>query len=188
LKTTVSPNPFEFKRFRTLCKIPGIGCPFTQSVLREGPSFNKKGKSMTQNSANSSSISDLPRCQHHFRSGSQCRLTASGGDSTLCAKHARAQQKLAESSGSVAELTEDIGGFESAYEVHELLSRLQQLLSEKRISPRLAGVMAYISSLHLRTLAAINRADEDDKVTIIMDAPRPDRSKDQDYSPAIQRT
>jgi hypothetical protein len=128
---------------------------------------------MTENSANSCSTNDLPRCQHHFHSGSQCRLTASGTDSALCTKHARAQQKLAESSGSVAQLTEDIGGFKSADEVHELLSRLQQLLSEKRISPRLAGVMAYISSLHLRTLAAIDR--EDDKVTIIMDAPRPIR-------------
>jgi hypothetical protein len=128
---------------------------------------------MTQNSAKPSSINDLPRCQHYFRSGRQCRLTVSGADSTLCAKHA--QQKQSESSGSVAELTDDIGGFKSALEVHELLSRLQQLLSEKRISPRLAGVMAYISSLHLRTLAAINREDEDDKVTIIMDGPRPIR-------------
>ncbi|MFI5096132.1 MAG: hypothetical protein ACHQIK_22150 [Candidatus Acidiferrales bacterium] len=131
---------------------------------------------MTQNAANSCSTNDLPRCQHRFRSGSQCRLTASGADSALCTKHARALQKQSESSGSVAQLTEDIGGFKSALEVHELLSRLQQLLSEKRISPRHAGVMAYISSLHLRTLAAINREDEDDdKVTIIMDAPRPIR-------------
>jgi hypothetical protein len=128
---------------------------------------------MTQISANSSSINVLPRCQYHFRSGRHCRLTVSGADSTLCAKHARAQQKLSESVGSVAQLTDDIGGFDSAYEVHELLSRLQQLLSEKRISPRLAGVMAYISSLHLRTLAAFDR--EDDKVTIVMDAPRPQR-------------
>jgi hypothetical protein len=37
LKATVSPNLFAMKRFRTLCKIPGIGYPFTQSVLREGP-------------------------------------------------------------------------------------------------------------------------------------------------------
>ena len=139
---------------------------------------------MTQNSAKPSSINDLPRCQHHFRSGRHCRLTVSGADSTLCAKHA--QQKQSESSGSVAELTEDIGGFKSADEVHELLSRLQQLLSEKRISPRLAGVMAYISSLHLRTLAVLDR--DDDKVTIIMDGPRPDRSQDEDHSPAIQRT
>ena len=143
---------------------------------------------MTQNSANPSSTNDLPRCQHRFRSGSQCRLIVSRADSTVCNKHARAQQKQSDSSGSVAELTEDIGAFKSAYEVHELLSRLQQLLSEKRISPRHAGVMAYISSLHLRTLAAINREDADDKVTIIMNAPRPDRSQDEDHSPAIQRT
>jgi hypothetical protein len=46
----------------------------------------------------------------------------------------------------------------------------------KRISPRHVGVMAYISSLHLRTLAAIDREEGDhDKVTIIMDAPRPIR-------------
>jgi hypothetical protein len=131
---------------------------------------------MTENSTNSSSTNDLPRCQHRFRSGSQCRLAVSSAASDLCTKHARAQQKLAESSGSVAQLTEDIGGFKSAYEVHELLSRLQQLLSEKRISPRLAGVMAYISSLHIRTLAAIDREDgDDDHVTIIMDGPRPIR-------------
>jgi len=132
---------------------------------------------MTNDSANSSPINPLPRCQHHFRSGSECRLTTSSADSVLCTKHARAQQKLSESSGSVAQLTEDIGGFESANEVHELLSRLQQLLSEKRISPRLAGVMAYISSLHLRTLAAIDREDaEDDNVIIsLKNAPRPIR-------------
>jgi hypothetical protein len=31
LKTTVSFNPFEIMRFRTLCKIPGIGYPPHQS-------------------------------------------------------------------------------------------------------------------------------------------------------------
>src|SRR6266852_2452815 len=37
LKANLSSNSFAIKRFRTLCKIPGIGYPFTQSVLREGP-------------------------------------------------------------------------------------------------------------------------------------------------------
>jgi hypothetical protein len=37
LKATVSSNSLEIKRFRTLCKIPGIGYPFTQSGSCEGP-------------------------------------------------------------------------------------------------------------------------------------------------------
>jgi hypothetical protein len=36
-QTSVSSISFEINRFRTFCKIPGIGYPFTQSVLREGP-------------------------------------------------------------------------------------------------------------------------------------------------------
>jgi hypothetical protein len=44
-QATVSSNSLEIKRFRTLCKIPGIGYPFTQSGLCEGftqlaPSFD----------------------------------------------------------------------------------------------------------------------------------------------------
>jgi hypothetical protein len=37
LNATVSSNPFVIKCLRTLCKIPGIGYPFTQSALGEGP-------------------------------------------------------------------------------------------------------------------------------------------------------
>jgi hypothetical protein len=37
LKATVPSNSFEIKPFRTLCKIPGIGYPFTQSAFCEGP-------------------------------------------------------------------------------------------------------------------------------------------------------
>jgi hypothetical protein len=37
LKAAVSSNSFAIKRFRTLCKIPGIGYPFTQSAFCEGP-------------------------------------------------------------------------------------------------------------------------------------------------------
>jgi hypothetical protein len=55
----------------------------------------------------------------------------------------------------------------------EVILRPSSKVSEKRISPRLAGVMAYFSSLHLRTLAVLDR--DDDKVTIIMDGPRPIR-------------
>ncbi len=152
-QTSCPSNSFAFNHFRTLCQIPGIGYL---------PSSNKKGKIMTQNSTKSSSINDLPRCQHRFRSGHQCRLAVSSTVSDLCTKHARARQKQSESPGLAALLTADIGEFKSAYDVHDFLSRLQQLLAEKCISPRHAGVMAYISSLHLRTLAAIQHETDDD--------------------------
>jgi hypothetical protein len=37
LKTTVSSNPLGIKRFRTLCKIPGIGYPLSPLATRHSP-------------------------------------------------------------------------------------------------------------------------------------------------------
>jgi hypothetical protein len=39
LKATVSSNSFSIKRFRTLCKIPGIGYPLSPLVSRHSPLF-----------------------------------------------------------------------------------------------------------------------------------------------------
>jgi hypothetical protein len=50
--------------------------------------------------------------------------------------------------------------------------------------------MAYTCNLLLRTLPAIYQEthDDNDHLTVIWDAPRPDRSQEPDYSPPIQRT
>jgi hypothetical protein len=42
-----SRNSFPIKSFRTLCKTPGIGYPFTQSVLREGPHLHRASTSFS---------------------------------------------------------------------------------------------------------------------------------------------
>jgi hypothetical protein len=60
-----------------------------------------------------------------------------------------------------------------------------------RVSPRRASVLAYITNQLLHSHRAIDYDDDrhsDEPVTIIMDVPRPDRSQDEDFSPAIQRT
>jgi hypothetical protein len=57
-------------------------------------------------------------------------------------------------------------------------------------SPPRASVLAYITNQLLHSHHAIDREThgDDDNVTIILDGPRPDRSQEPDYSPAIQRT
>jgi hypothetical protein len=130
---------------------------------------------MNHKSSNSSSTNDVARCQHRTRSGRHCRLAVSDTTSGFCTKHSRAHQKQCETADLAAVLTADISEFKCAGEVHDFLSRLLMLLAQKRISPRHAGVMAYISSLHLRTLTAINRETGEEPVTIIFDGPHPIR-------------
>ena len=76
----------------------------------------------------------------------------------------------------------------SASDINKVLSSLFLALSQDRIAARRAAVLAYIGNLLLRTLPAMDReTGEDSPVQVIFDMPRPDRSGNQNYSPAIQR-
>jgi hypothetical protein len=91
-----------------------------------------------------------------------------------------------------AELIGELTDFESAVAINKFLTNLLTLVSKGRISPRRAAVLAYITNQLLHTHRAIDYDDDrhsgDEPVTIIMNAPRPDRSQDKDHSPAIQRS
>ncbi len=134
---------------------------------------------MNEQSINSSSTNDLPRCQHRTRTGRRCRHAVSNAATGLCAKHAHSRPNRFEESDLSAYLTAGLTEFKSAVPVNDFLSRLLLLEAEDRISPRRAAVMAYTCNLILRTLPAIEHEvnPQDDEPRIIIDIPRPDRNE-----------
>jgi len=100
------------------------------------------------------SILAPPRCQHLSPTGRQCCSPAAGPHSTLCAGHAGAEpQRSADFS---AELLDGCGDFQRAQQINHSLIALYKLLAQGRISPRQGAVLAYIGSLVLRSLKAID--------------------------------
>src|ERR1700687_1192252 len=133
---------FLFNRFRTLCqKHPGWGtsCPSTRIKM----------KPQTANP-----VVQSARCSHRDPKGRQCRALALDRRSGLCPRHlAEQQQGLA--ADHFRHLTTRCQFFQTAQGINYSLLNLYQLLAQKRISPRRAAVLSYISSLLLRTLPQI---------------------------------
>jgi len=97
----------------------------------------------------------------------------------------RAQQK--DNADVYAPLIKYSQGLQTAQGINFSLSNLYQLLAKNRISPRRASVLAYINSLLLRTLPAI----DSDKAAGVIDPtapdsePKPDATGEFIASPAI---
>lgn len=93
------------------------------------------------------------RCSYTTAAGRRCRSLSSDSHSGLCPQHLLKQSH-------VADLTEPLlthwQGFQTAQGVNFTLSNLYKLLAANRISTRRASVLAYINSLLLRTLPAID--------------------------------
>jgi hypothetical protein len=131
----------------------------------------------------SSSTNDLPRCKHQTASGRRCLLRVSDAQSPLCFRHTHLLHKQLDLTDLAAELAGELVEFKSAAEINHVLSRLLILLSQSRISPRRAAVIAYIGNLLLRTIPAIeqelqqqlNPGGNDSGPVIIIDVPRPKR-------------
>jgi hypothetical protein len=133
-----------------------------------------------------------PRCRHYTDRGRRCQLPVLEARSGYCFRHAEPQPAPSDSVDLSAELIGELPDFESAVAINTFLTNLLTLVTKGRISPRRASVLAYITNQLLHSHRAIDYDDErhsgDEPVTIIMNAPRPDRSQDEDYSPAIQRS
>lgn len=123
--------------------------------------------------SNSNPLNQPSRCQHLTAKRRRCRLTVVNDRAGLCFRHL-AQQVAQASSGSTAivplrdapellahtadlrsALAGELKDFKSAAEINEFLGRLLLLLSENRVAPRRAAVLAYVCNLLLRTLPAI---------------------------------
>jgi hypothetical protein len=103
------------------------------------------------------------RCTHHTATGRRCRLSVSDAHSSLCRQH-RAELLQEQSADHHLELVRNFEGFQTAQGINHSLKHLYELLAQNRISPRRASVLAYINSLLLRTLPAI---DADNQAGII---------------------
>ena len=126
-------------------------------------------------------VNTPPRCQYRTPSGRQCRSVSSSAASSLCARH-NAIKKQRRSAGLAAVLTGDNDSFHSAEGIHHSLAQFFTLLAEDRISPRRAAVLAYVGSLLLRTLPAMEK-EQTPKETrpgpmkIVWDLPSPPREE-----------
>ena len=133
---------------------------------------------MNANSMQSSTIATNSRCQHHFANGRQCRLL-SASDTAFCPQHAKLPENQFVERDLSAFLLKGSQDFQTAQGINFSLSNLYDLLAQNRISTRRAAVLAYISSMLLRTLPAI---DSDRKANILdptanWSGPNPDPKK-----------
>lgn len=94
------------------------------------------------------------RCQYRTDTGRQCRSRVLDPESNFCSKHAASQ--LNDYEDLSHDLTRSACNFLNAQGINYSLASLYKLLASGRISPRRASTLAYISSLLLRSLTAID--------------------------------
>jgi len=106
-------------------------------------------------SASIISTSDATRCQRRRPSGRRCKLPVTAPGAPFCFTHTQEFNKADTLNLKTALLTGH-QGFQTAQGINNSLRNLYILLANNYISPRRAAVLAYISSLQLRTLPAID--------------------------------
>src|SRR5580692_1037365 len=133
-------------------------------------------------SVETDSISDAMRCHHRRPSGRRCKLAVTAPGATFCFTHTQEFNK-ADSLNLKTALLTDHQGFQTAQGINYSLGNLYKLLAANYISPRRAAVLAYINSLQLRTLPAID-ADNEAGITDPT-APQPQQApvSDEEASP-----
>jgi hypothetical protein len=100
-------------------------------------------------------ILSRPECRHIYDSGRRCHFPVLPS-ANFCLRHVESQLKA----NLKEDLTSQFGpnplNFRSASEINDFLCSVARLTIEDRISVRRASVLAYIASLELRTLPAID--------------------------------
>jgi hypothetical protein len=111
---------------------------------------------MKTKTAKYSSINDATRCRHLTANG-RCRMPAVDSATNLCFDHARKALQARQDSDFAHYLTRESSGFQTAQGINHSLADLYTLLAHGHISPRRASVLAYVASLLLRSLPAIDK-------------------------------
>jgi hypothetical protein len=114
---------------------------------------------MKAKSAITKSVLDSTRCQNRTTSGRRCKLPVEAPGALHCYTHTQELRKYDALNLKTALLT-DHQGFQTAQGINHSLGNLYILLANNYISPRRAAVLAYINSLQLRTLPAIDADNE----------------------------
>ncbi len=133
--------------------------------------------------ANTTSATDAARCQRRRPSGRRCKLPVVAPGAPFCLTHTQEFNKADTLHLKTALLT-DHQGFQTAQGINYSLRNLYILLANNYISPRRAAVLAYINSLQLRTLSAID-ADQAAGITDPT-APQPQEARDPHEEPTLQ--
>ena len=126
---------------------------------------------MELQTANSNTVNEFTRCQHHTRKG-RCTLLVSDPASAFCSDHSRPLRKASAQAAVASRLIGETGEFRSAVEINRSLGELYKLLARDEIAPRRAAVMAFTASLLLRTLPAIEHETQSEQ-QFLFDVPRP---------------
>ncbi|MBS1864440.1 MAG: hypothetical protein JSS69_00845 [Acidobacteria bacterium] len=119
---------------------------------------------MNVETANSNPSNNAARCAHQFENGTRCRLPVLAADSAFCPRHARLGQNQPVEEDFREKLLKNSQDFQTAQGINFALGNLYDLVAQNRISTRRAAVLAYINSLLLRTLPAIDY-DRQNKIT-----------------------
>jgi hypothetical protein len=112
-------------------------------------------KKMKATTAIANPIDDSTRCQRRRPSGRRCKLTVMAPGAPFCFTHTKEFNKADTLNLKTALLTGH-QGFQTAQGINNSLRNLYILLANNYISPRRAAVLAFINSLQLRTLPAID--------------------------------
>lgn len=116
------------------------------------------------------------RCSHVYENSTRCRLFVREPYSSFCSRHKKLHPdgRVTE---SIIKVTADVADFRSAVPINQFLAQLLIAVAEKRVSPRRAAVLGFISNQLLRTLPVIDRElnppGDDRGPIIINDLPRP---------------
>jgi hypothetical protein len=100
-------------------------------------------------------LDDQTRCWHRTPSGRRCKMPILRAGEQLCYQHT-VEYKKADAFNLETALLARNQAFQTAQGINNALQNLYILLANNYISPRRASVLAYISSLLLRTLPAID--------------------------------
>jgi len=94
------------------------------------------------------------RCQYHTPTGRQCACLIQDQQSKFCPRHSESPSTDTQNFADL--LAESAEDFQTAEGINRSLAQLFRLLAGGQISTRRATGLAYIASLLLRTLPAIN--------------------------------
>src|ERR1700722_3119279 len=105
------------------------------------------------------------RCQYHTPTGRQCACLIQDPHSKFCPRHSESPSTDTQNFADL--LAESAEDFQTPEGINHSLAHLFRLLAGGHISTRRATGLAYIASLLLRTLPAINKQFDDDEPTEI---------------------
>ena len=132
---------------------------------------------------------DSSRCQHRYENGTRCRTRLVSSQSRFCPRHSHwrvaAGLPLSPVPCDFEDLSADLLGqlseFKCAPDINQFLARLLILVTQGRITPRRASVLAYITNQLLHSHRAINLGKKlEDEGPVFLDfgdISRPDRSQ-----------